>query len=91
MSQDSIALRQNLAVEFDHRDIARGVQFGNLGLLDFWEFLEAVAHIFVGDTGVFPQQTDHLPAAARFEVEVMEGGHAADGVVGGGRGAELLG
>lgn len=58
MSEDGIALRQDLAVELDDGDIGGGVQRGDFALLVFGVFVEGVAHVGVGYFGIFPEEAD---------------------------------
>ena len=69
-------------LEVTYRDFTGGIQFRNLRLLVLRVLIESIAHVCIRDTGVFPHKPKHLPAATRFEVEVVYCGHAADLFIG---------
>ena len=58
MSQDRIALCENLAVEFDDGDLGGRVHSCDFGFLVFRVFVEAVADVGVGDPCIFPKEAD---------------------------------
>lgn len=91
MPQYRVALRQDLAVDFDNGHVGGWVFLRDGGFLVVWVFLETVADVCVGNAGVLPQQADDLAAAAGSKVQVVDCGDAADGFVGGTGGAILLG
>lgn len=90
MPQHRIALRQDLAVDFNNGHVGGRVFLRDDGLFVFWVFLESVADVCVGNAGVLPHQADDLATAAGCKVQVVDGGDAADGFVGGTGGAILL-
>lgn len=91
MPDDGVRLRQDAAVELHDGYGVEGVHLLELGLFEARVLVKAVAHVGVGDTGVLPEKADDLTAALAGEVEVVDGRDAADGFVGGARGAVLLG
>ena len=90
MPQDSVALRQDLAVQFDHGDRGRGVHLLDPRLLVLRVFLEAIADIFVGDAGVFPKQAHDLAAAPGGKIKIMNHGNTPYGFIGFARRAKFL-
>lgn len=52
VAQDGVALRQDLPVQLDDGDAARGVELLDGGVFGLGVFFEGVAHVFVGDAGV---------------------------------------
>ena len=87
MPQNRITLRQHPAPEFHNGYIPQRIQLRDLALFVGRVLLERVADVVVGDAGVLAQETDDLAAAAAGEVEVVDCGDAADGIVGGAGGA----
>jgi hypothetical protein len=74
MSEDGIALRQDLAVELHDWDVGGGVQMGDFALFVFWVFVEGVAHVGVRYGGIFPEEANDSVGKRRRSVEVLSSG-----------------
>ena len=91
MPQDGIALCQNSPIQLNDGDVGRRVHLHDASLLVVRVFFKAVARVIVGDAGIFPHETNNLPATSGVEVEVVDGRDAADGFVADAFGAATLG
>ena len=91
MPKDGIALRQDPPVQFNDGDVGRRVHLRDASLLILWVLFEAIARVVVGDAGIFPYETNDLPATSGLEIEVMDVWDASDGFVGGRLCATTLG
>ncbi len=74
VSEDGVALRQDLAVELDDGDFGGGVQRGDFALFVFWVFVEGVAHVGVRYGGIFPEEANDSVGKRRRSVEVLSSG-----------------
>lgn len=81
VTQDGVALRQNLSIELDDREGRRRVLLSDDSLLVLGVFVKAITDVGVGDAGVFPHETDDLATATGGKVQVMDCGLAANGLV----------
>lgn len=91
MPQNRIALRQDSPIQLNDGDICRRVQLRDASLFVVRVFFKAVARVIIRDAGIFPHETNDLPAASGLEVEIMQNWDAADGFIGGAFGAAALG
>ena len=83
MPENGIALRQDPAVQLNDGDVGRRVHLRDASLLVLWVLFKAIARVVVGDAGIFPHETNNLPAASGLEIEVMDVWDASDGFVAG--------
>ena len=81
MSQNRVALCQDLAIELDDGDIGCRVHLCNTSFLVLGVFLKAVPGVVVGYSGIFPKQANDLAAAAGLEVEVVDVRNSSDGFI----------
>lgn len=58
--QYSVALGKDPSIQLQHGDIACRIHLRDLGFLVFWIFLKGVADILVGNTRVFPHESQDL-------------------------------
>lgn len=90
-TEHGVGLREDFALELDDGDRGVGVQLANRGLFVLGVFIEGVADVFVGYTGVLPEQPHDLSSASRLEVEVVDRWHASDLLVCSTCGTDFLG
>ncbi len=91
MPQNGIALCQNSPIQLNDGNVGRRVHRRDASLLVVRVFFKAVARVIVGDAGIFPHQTNDLPATSGLEVEVVDNWDATYSFVANTFGAAALG